>query len=205
MATEVFISGSNARAKIRNPWGVLGLTVITVGIYTMFWWYFINREMRDLGRAKGVTGLGDNPGLSTAAYVLGGFTFYIATIWTIVTTTQRVQAAQRVHGEEELSGWLALVVWLVTLGLGGYVFTQYQLNKAWSREPVAPPALPGGPPSGDSDLDRIAKLRELRETGALTDEEFEAEKARILPSAPPSATQPENPGAGPPSGSGTAL
>src|SRR5215208_4437921 len=203
MATEVFIASSTDRAKKRNPWGVLGLGVITLGIYIIFWWYFINREMRDLGRARGVSGLGDNPGLSTAAYALGGFTFYIATIWTIVTTTQRIQAAQRVQGQEELSGWLALVVWLLTLGLGGYVFTQYQLNKAWSREQVAPPALPGGPPSGDSDLDRIAKLRELRETGAITDEEFDAEKAKILPAAAPTQappTKPEDPQAGPPSG-----
>jgi hypothetical protein len=73
MASEVLISGTEDRAKIRNPWGVLGLFVITLGIYGWFWWYYINREMRDLGRARGVSGLGTDPGLSVAAYVAGAF------------------------------------------------------------------------------------------------------------------------------------
>jgi hypothetical protein len=34
MATTVLISGSNDRAKIRNPWGVFGLALITLGVYT---------------------------------------------------------------------------------------------------------------------------------------------------------------------------
>src|SRR5262249_36060858 len=90
MAEEVLIAGSESRAKIRNPWGVLGLGIITLGIYLIFWWYYVNREMRDLGHARGVSGLGENPGLSTVAYALGGFLLAIPTIWTVVTTTQRV-------------------------------------------------------------------------------------------------------------------
>jgi Short C-terminal domain/Domain of unknown function (DUF4234) len=177
MATTVLISGSNDRAKIRNPWGVLGLAFITLGVYLWFWWYYINREMRDLGRARGVSGLGDSPGLSCAAWILGGF-FLIPLIWTIVTTTMRVARAQRVTDQPVLNGWLAAVVWIFTLGLGGPVFTQYQLNKVWSGEPVAPP--PSGAPAADADLDRLSKVKELHESGALSDEEFEAEKARIL-------------------------
>ena len=36
----------DATAKIRNPLGVIGLTLITLGIYFFFWWYYINREMK---------------------------------------------------------------------------------------------------------------------------------------------------------------
>jgi hypothetical protein len=39
----------------------------------------------------------------------------------------------------------------------------------------------GGP--GNRDLERVQKLAELRDTGALTDAEFEAQKRQILPSA----------------------
>ncbi len=183
MATEVFLVGSDFRAKIRNPWGVLGLSIITFGIYTIFWWYYINRELKDLGRAKRVSGLGDNPGLSTAAYILGGFLFYIPTIWTVVTTTRRIQAGHRVTQQSEvLSGWLAAVVWIFTLGIGGPVFTQYQLNRMWRGQPVAPPAL-GGLATGDADLERLSKLRDLRDSGAISEQEFETEKSRILPAA----------------------
>ena len=181
MATEVFLAGSDFRAKTRNPWGVLGLSIITFGIYTIFWWYYINRELRDLGRAKRVSGLGDNPGLSTAAYILGGFLFYVPTIWTIVTTTRRIQAGHRVTQQADvLSGWLAAVVWIFTLGIGGPVFTQYQLNRMWSGQPAAPPPL-AGPSAGDADLSRLSKLQDLRDSGAISEQEFEAEKARVLP------------------------
>ena len=32
------------------PLAVLALGLITFGIYYVSWWYFINREMADLGR-----------------------------------------------------------------------------------------------------------------------------------------------------------
>ena len=54
MAEELQIPGAGTTAKIRNPLGVIGLTLITLGIYFFFWWYFINREMKDLGQARGV-------------------------------------------------------------------------------------------------------------------------------------------------------
>jgi hypothetical protein len=194
LATEVFLEGSDSRAKIRNPWGVLGLSIVTFGIYTFFWWYYINRELRDLGRAKRVSGLGDNPWLSTAAFIVGGF-LYVPLIWTIVTTTRRIQSAHRVTNQRDvLNGWLAAVVWIFTLGIGGPVFTQYELNKMWQGQAIAPPPLPGGP-APDADLERLSKLRELRDSGALSKEEFEEQKARVLPSssgeAPPTAPQQE--------------
>jgi len=151
MATDVFIAGSDFRAKVRNPWGVLGLSVITLGIYTIFWWYFVNRELRDLGIAKRVSGLGDNPWLSTAAWIAGGFLFYVPTVWTAVTTTRRIQAGHRATGQPDvLNGWVAALIWIFTLGLGGLVFTQYEMNKMWRGEPVAPPAHAGA--GADADL-----------------------------------------------------
>jgi hypothetical protein len=192
MAIEVFISGSPDRAKKRNPWGVLGLGVVTLGIYYIFWWYFINREMRDLGRARGVSGLGDNPGLSTVAYVLGGFALYIPLVWTIVTTTQRVQRAGRVaEVRDPLNGWIAALVWILTVGIGGPVLLQYSLNNVWEGESEVPPALPGGSPRGDADLERLKKLTELKESGAISDEEFAKEKARVLPPAPEAEAEPD--------------
>ena len=42
-----------AIAKVRNPILVVIFTLITLGIYQIFWWYFANREMADYGRARG--------------------------------------------------------------------------------------------------------------------------------------------------------
>jgi hypothetical protein len=94
--------------------------------------------MRDLGHARDLSGLGENPGLSTAAYTLGGIVV-IPWIWTNVTTILRAQRSQITQGQEPFSGWLAAVIYIVTLGLGVPVFLQYQMNKVWTNQPVAPP------------------------------------------------------------------
>ncbi|HEY5186914.1 MAG TPA: SHOCT domain-containing protein [Actinomycetes bacterium] len=44
--------------------------------------------------------------------------------------------------------------------------------------PPAPP--PPAPTNGPSDLDQLKGLAELHDSGALTDDEFAAEKAKIL-------------------------
>jgi hypothetical protein len=33
--------------KVRNPWGVIGLSIITLGIYFLYWTYQVFREMKD--------------------------------------------------------------------------------------------------------------------------------------------------------------
>lgn len=46
---------------------------------------------------------------------------------------------------------------------------------------ITPPAAGGsGGGGGDDDLDKLQKLADLRDRGALTDEEFEAEKRKLL-------------------------
>jgi Domain of unknown function (DUF4234) len=155
VAEEVQIAGSESRAKIRNSVGVWALSLITLGVYSWFWWYFINREMRDLGRARGVSGLGDNPGLSCAAWTVGAWVLYVPFVWTIVTTSGRIAGAQRVACDRQtLNGWIAGLLWIFTLGIGGVIYTQWELNKVWHTQPILPPpglaADPGlgAPPAG---------------------------------------------------------
>ena len=52
MAEEIQIAGTEAKAKIRSPWAPALLPIITLGIYYFVWYYKINREMADLGRAR---------------------------------------------------------------------------------------------------------------------------------------------------------
>ena len=54
MATEVNARG--AYVKIRHPWGAFLLVLVTLGIYYLFWYFFINRELRDLGQASADSG-----------------------------------------------------------------------------------------------------------------------------------------------------
>jgi hypothetical protein len=139
---------NGATVKIRNPWAVLALSIVTLGIYTLFWWYETNRELRDYGRAQQAPGLGDSPGGSLAAYALGGFGLFIPMVWTIVGTTRRVQRAQTIAGmPSRLSGGLAAVLWILTGGWGAIVYQQSELNRLWRQvdgAPVGAPAAASG-------------------------------------------------------------
>jgi Short C-terminal domain len=184
VAEEVLITGSQDRnrAKIRHPVGVWALSVVTIGVYSWFWWYYINRELRDLGRARNVSGLGDSPGLSCAAWTIGGWLLYIPFVWTIVTTTIRIQRAQRLACKDQtLSGWIAGLLWVFTLGIGGMIYTQVELNRIWRTQPLLSPFGQ----VGDADLERLEKLTSLKESGALSQEEFDAEKAKLMPQVQP--------------------
>jgi hypothetical protein len=147
MAEEIQIAGTGAKAKIRSPWAPALLPFITIGIYAIFWYYYINREMADLGRAKGTDELGDSPGKSVLAVTLGALIIVPAVI-SVVHTAQRIQRTQALAGVEPLNGWLALVLALV-LSPAFYAYEQVELNKAWralssgAAAPVA--AMPDAP------------------------------------------------------------
>src|SRR5215216_673006 len=69
MAEEVRIGGGPGTAKIRHPVGVALLWLIP--FYGLYWWYQVNREMVDLGKALNADGLGDNPTMSLLAFFPG--------------------------------------------------------------------------------------------------------------------------------------
>ena len=132
MAEELQITGTDATAKVRNPLGVAVLTLITLGIYYFVWYYKVNREMCDLGRAKGTDELGDSPGTSLLAVTLGALIIVPAVI-SIYHTFQRTQTAARLTGVEPLNGWIALLLYLV-IGIAFPAYLQSGLNKVWEAQ-----------------------------------------------------------------------
>ena len=132
MAQQVQIAGAGASAKLRHPVAVAVLVVVTLGIYGVFWWYFINRELADYGRAKGTTELGDSPVKSTLALFPGAL-LIVPAIWTTVTTFQRTQRAQQLAGQTPINGWLGLVLYIVILpAFDAYI--QSGLNGVWRAQ-----------------------------------------------------------------------
>jgi hypothetical protein len=144
MAEEIQIAGTPATAKIRSPWAAALLPFITLGIYSLVWYYKINREMADLGKAKGSTELGDSPGKSLLAITIGAIIIVPAVI-SLINTGKRIQAAERLMGvEPQLNGWLAVVMGILISPVL-YAYEQSELNKVWARAregsaPVPTPA-----------------------------------------------------------------
>ena len=145
MAFELQIPETQDRVKIRSPWAAALLPIVTLGIYHLVWWYRINRELRDYGRAKGYD-LGQNPTNSLLALFPGGIIIVPALI-TYWRGTKRVQGASRVAGKEPPSGWIALILY-VLLAPGFWAYLQVALNNVWRTEALP---LPGqGPPPAPS-------------------------------------------------------
>lgn len=132
MAEEVAIAGTNEVAKKRNPWGVFGLTLITLGIYHFFWWYYVNKEMVELGRAKGTGELGDSPGKSLLA-LIPGFLIIVPPLVSYYNGVKRMQAAARLTGAEPANGWIALILFLV-ISIAFAPYLQSCLNKVWDEQ-----------------------------------------------------------------------
>ena len=160
MADEIAIANSGERAKLRNPLGVVGLSLITLGIYYIFWWYFINREMRDLGRARN-TDLGQNPGNSVLAITLGAL-IIVPAIVSMWRTTDRIQRSEEVAGVERGANGPIIFILLLLIGPVGIWYAQSELNKAWEAQasgaaaslPPTEQAAPAPPPPAPEPTER---------------------------------------------------
>ena len=135
MAEEVQIRGTQEIAKIRNPLGVLGLMLITFGIYGIVWYYKINKEMAELGKATGRTEeLGDSPGTSLLAITFGAL-IIVPAILSTYHTLQRQQAMRNMTtpGDDGLEAGLGLVLWLFISPVAIYML-QDSLSKGWQAQ-----------------------------------------------------------------------
>jgi hypothetical protein len=148
MAYEMTIRGTEDKVKIRSPWAAALLPFVTLGIYHLVWWYRINRELRDFGRARGYD-LGQSPVNSLLALFPGGLILVPALVsyW---RGFKRVQGASRVAGDAPPNGWIALLLYFL-LSPGLWAYAQVSLNDVWRREaePLpgqAPPSRPDAMP-----------------------------------------------------------
>jgi hypothetical protein len=145
MAYELRIRDGDGHVKIRSPWAAALLPLVTLGVYHLVWWYYINRELSDYGRARGYD-LGQSPTNSVLALFPGGLIVVPALI-TYWRGTKRVQGAARIAGNEPINGWIALILYLfIAPALWAYV--QVSLNGLWRSEATPLPgqaALPALP------------------------------------------------------------
>lgn len=120
--------------KTRSPWGVWLLTLITFGIYGLYWWYKANEEVGDAD-----PGIEVNPVLSMLALFVP-----VCNIVTIFRTGSRIgQAQQGRIGMNGTNGWLGLL--LAVIGGFHVVYYQSNLNKMWASQAAAA-AAPAAPP-----------------------------------------------------------
>jgi len=139
MAQELTIRGTGDPVKVRSPWAVALLPIVTFGIYHLVWWYRINRELRDYGYAK-EQDLGQSPTSSLLA-LFPGFLILIPPLVSYWRGSRRLQTAAALAGKEPPNGWIALILY-VLLPPAFFAYIQVSLNEIWARDADA---LPAGP------------------------------------------------------------
>ena len=107
--------------KVRSPLRTWLLFVVTISLYDLWWWYQVNRELRDY--------LGDDsirPGRSILAMYVPG-----ANVVSLLHGGERIRRAQQAAGveptcEPRKGAWLTLAFAM------NIPYHQSELNKAWS-------------------------------------------------------------------------
>jgi hypothetical protein len=59
-------------------------------------------------------------------------------------------------------------------------WAEQEQAQAYQQEQYAPPPAAAAPPAEDPSIAKLKELASLKDAGVLTDEEFAAEKAKIL-------------------------
>jgi hypothetical protein len=137
VAQVVRIRSTPAEAKIRHPLAVFLLALVTLGIYYLVWYYKVNRELRDLGRAVGEEDrLGRSPTTSLMA-MLFGWIVIVPPFVSIYRTFRRIEAGQEVNGTTQrvspLLGFVLFLIGLIFLPVE-VIYAQSELNRVWRAE-----------------------------------------------------------------------
>ena len=160
MAQEVAIPGTDSNAKICNVIGVAFLSLVP--FYLWIWWYRVNRELADYGRARGTDELGTSPGKSLLAVSLGAL-IIVPAVMSFFSTHKRITKAQAMTGQTPLSGWLSIVLYVV-FSPAWLAYMQSGTNSVW--ENTGSSAAPAAPA-----ITEAAPAAEVAETAAESAED----------------------------------
>ena len=145
MAEQVQIQGSPEPGRIRNPLGVIGLTLITLGIYGIVWYYKVNKELAAMGKARGTEECGTSPMTSLLAITVGCL-IIVPPFVSVYKTWTRLTAAERLTGTPAgMEPGLGFLLSLLLSPVGTYIL-QSNMNKVLKQQAggaaVEPAAVP---------------------------------------------------------------
>jgi hypothetical protein len=137
-------SGASAPVKLRGPLWVGVLSLVTFGIYSIWWVYETAKHLRDYGRAHD-RDLGQQPGMTLLA-MTAGWLVIVPPFVAMYRQARRIQQAQQLAGGAPLNGWLALALYAVVTP-AFFAYEQAELNQAWAADGAAlSTSIPEAPP-----------------------------------------------------------
>ena len=122
----VEIRASETSAKIRAPWLVFVLSIVTFGLYYLYWYYQVNRELKDFG-------VGRHPLVSLLAVVPGALLIVppFVSWWRFLGRLR--EAEERAGSPERIDHALGIALYVIGIFLLPFelIYTQYHLNTLW--------------------------------------------------------------------------
>jgi hypothetical protein len=139
MAEMVTIDGQQYMK--RNPLGVLGLSLITLGIYFVVWYYKINVEIQRLEKDQTMS-----PTRSLMAMIFG-WLLIVPPFIAMYNTAKHVQDMEARLGARQTLEPALTIALMFLFSLGNGVYIQEHLNRGWEAAgwtsmPVAPQGAP---------------------------------------------------------------
>lgn len=123
--------GYGIQGKMRGPWVVWLLSIITLGIYFLVWYYKINNEARQYDPRIDV-----EPGVSVLAIFPGSW-IIVPPFISFYNTGKRIGQEQRAAGlPVTCNAWIGLILYVFVFGTG-QIYYQYEINKVLDRYPGA--------------------------------------------------------------------
>lgn len=120
--TEVVVSGDGP-FKVRSPAAVIIFSIITFGIYALYWYYQVGREMREY----------NDSGLGPVLNLILGFFLSIVLLFTIPNDVRATyEKAGREPSISALTGFwnlIPLIGWIIWV-----VKVQGHLNRLWEDQ-----------------------------------------------------------------------
>jgi hypothetical protein len=178
MARDIHIGETRTMARIRSPWAVALLTVATLGIYGLVWYYKVNREMRDVGAAAGDSGLAESrPVRSILAVTIGAvlvippFVSYVRALGRM-RRVEQLAAGVPADGRGAIGMRIAIVLALCLelapstvaqlVGVAMYIVTlaliQRRLNVVWAARAGGLPGVASAPALPSDELSQSSAV-----------------------------------------------
>jgi hypothetical protein len=113
--------------KIRGPWAVFFLALVTLGIYYLVWYYKINRELRDAGDQN------VDPFVALVAISIGALIIFPPLV-SEYATFRRLRAAQEAARlPDPVAPWVGLFLFILAYVFLPFelVYAQSNLNRLW--------------------------------------------------------------------------
>jgi H+/Cl- antiporter ClcA len=113
--------------KQRSPLGVLGLSLITFGIYYFYWYYQVNDELRRFTRDASIS-----PARSLMA-VLFGWIIIVPPFIAMYNTAKHIQQIERRDAIQPVIEPVLVIVFMLLLSIVNPPYVQAHLNPIWGR------------------------------------------------------------------------